>query len=124
MTQTKTLSTTKNQELEPASNTYPAAANNLLPGLGLFSSALPGLMIDYRRIEIRLNGGQTSIHGERKTLQDGQITAEQFDLSAPAEIYIEALEAMQNQMNSMIQATLTPWALMMWPFQRASENEN
>lgn len=91
-----------------------AGFNPLMPWLGMTAP----LQIEYRMIEIRLGAGEARMRGERKTLRDGEIFEESIDAILPAELYLEAAERMQQQVQSMVGAMMMPWMAMMLPFRR------
>lgn len=74
------------------------------------------LQIEYQRIEIHLADGGARIQGERMSFRDGKITEEKIETTAPAELYLEAVEQAQRQAQMMVEAMLMPWAALMASF--------
>lgn len=89
-----------------------AAFNPMLPWL----QPLPWLRIEYLMIEIQLDSDDARIRGERGRLQDGMLISEQLEASLPMEMYLQAAEQMQRQVQATMQAFMLPWTSMMFPF--------
>jgi len=97
------------QQLQPLS-----IVNPLMPWFNL----MPFIRFEYLSVEIRVGDGAAHLHGERKSLRNGELFEERVDATLPAELYFEAAERLQQQMQSMAQALMMPWAAMMLPFFR------
>jgi hypothetical protein len=99
-----------------------ADADNRQTSKALPSPLMPWLnmdqwfQIEYQRVEIWIEGGQTHIHGERKVFCDGEFTEETVDANAPLTHYLTTVDQMQQQTQRMMQAMLMPWLSLMQPF--------
>ncbi|MGI1671293.1 MAG: hypothetical protein K6L74_13350 [Neptuniibacter sp.] len=110
MSQDKTVAVNSNQESLPTTekeDSLPAASafNPMLPWLNM----MPNIHIEYRQIEIRLQGEGAKVSGRRASYRDGVINEESINIQGPAQLYFDTAQQFQQQMQNMMSMMLMPW---------------